>query len=51
MQGTSDTTFYVLSVYFGAVAVKRYRYAPVTGLLADITTFIASVVIVGLVFG
>ncbi|MCL6561151.1 MAG: spore maturation protein [Firmicutes bacterium] len=51
MQGTSDTTFYVLSVYFGAVAVKRYRYAPVTGLLADFTTFLASVIIVRLVFG
>jgi spore maturation protein B len=51
MQGTSDTTFYVLSVYFGAVGIKRYRYAPITGLLADITTFISSVIIVGLVFG
>lgn len=51
MQGTSDTTFYILSVYFGAVGVRRYRYAPVTGLLADVTTFLASVVIVGRAFG
>ncbi|MEW6182063.1 MAG: spore maturation protein [Bacillota bacterium] len=51
MQGTSDTTFYVLSVYFGAVEVKRYRYAPVTGLLADVTTFLASVILVRKFFG
>ena len=51
MQGSSDTTFYILSVYFGAVGVKRYRYALATGLLADITTFLASVIIVGLTFG
>ncbi|HIE12092.1 MAG TPA: spore maturation protein [Desulfotomaculum sp.] len=51
MQGTSDTTFYVLSVYFGAIGVTRYRYAPVSGLLADITTFLASVAIVQRVFG
>jgi spore maturation protein B len=51
MQGTSDTTFYILSVYFGAVGVRRYRYAPVTGLLADVTTFLASVIIVGRTFG
>ncbi|MDI6631684.1 MAG: nucleoside recognition domain-containing protein [Bacillota bacterium] len=51
MQGTSDTTFYILSVYFGAIGVKHYRYAPVTGLLADVTTFLASVIIVGRTFG
>ncbi|MEW6447540.1 MAG: nucleoside recognition domain-containing protein [Bacillota bacterium] len=51
MQGTSDTTFYVLSLYFGSIGVKHYRYAPVSGLLADVTTFFASVIIVPRVFG
>lgn len=51
MQGSSDTTFYVLSIYFGSVGVKRYRYAPVTGLVADLATFLASVWVVRRVFG
>jgi len=50
MQGSSDTTFYVLSLYFGSVGVKRYRYAPLTGLIADFTTFIASVFFVNFFF-
>lgn len=46
MQGSCDTTFYVLTLYFGSVGVKRYRYAAITGLVADLTTLIASVIIV-----
>ncbi len=45
MQGTTDTTFFVLTVYFGSVGIKNFRYALVTGLTADITGFIASLVI------
>ncbi|MBM7865427.1 spore maturation protein [Heliobacterium gestii] len=43
MQGTTDTTFFVLTIYFGAVGVRRYRYSLYTGLLADVTSFLASV--------
>jgi len=50
MQGTTDTTFFVLTVYFGAVGIKKYRYAIVTGLTADITGFLASVYICNLLF-
>jgi len=50
MQGTTDTTFFVLTVYFGAVGIKKYRYAIVTGLTADITRFIASIYICNLLF-
>ena len=50
MQGTTDTTFFVLTVYFGAVGIKKFRYAVVTGLTADITGFIASVYICILLF-
>ncbi|MGO0122234.1 spore maturation protein [Desulfothermobacter acidiphilus] len=51
MQGSSDTTFYVLSLYFGSVGIRRYRYAPVAGLIADATTFLASVFFVRWLFG
>lgn len=50
MQGTTDTTFFVLTIYFGAVGVKRYRYSIFTGLLADITSFFASVYFCRLLF-
>lgn len=34
MQGSSDTTFFVLSVYFGSVGIRKYRYALGVGLFA-----------------
>ncbi|MHB9094319.1 MAG: spore maturation protein [Eubacteriales bacterium] len=51
LQGSTDTTFFVLTLYFGSVGVTRYRYAVISGLSADITGFIASVFICHLVFG
>ncbi|GEA15795.1 spore maturation protein [Moorella sp. E308F] len=51
MQGSTDTTFYVLTVYFGSVGVRRYRYALALGLLADISSLIAAIVICRLMFG
>ncbi|MHB8172589.1 MAG: spore maturation protein [Thermincolia bacterium] len=51
MQGSSDTTFYVLTLYFGSVGIKKYRYSLYTGLLADVTSFLASVYIVIKIFG
>ncbi|MCW2278322.1 spore maturation protein [Heliophilum fasciatum] len=51
MQGTTDTTFFVLTIYFGAVGVQRYRYSLFTGLLADVTSFLASVYFCNLWFG
>jgi spore maturation protein SpmB len=42
LQGSTETTFYVLSVYCGAVAITKYRHALVAGLAADLTGFIAS---------
>ena len=50
MQGSSDTTFFVLTLYFGSVGIKKYRHALPMGLLADFTTFIASVCLVRLFF-
>ncbi|MTV47407.1 spore maturation protein [Heliobacillus mobilis] len=51
MQGTTDTTFFVLTIYFGAVGVRQYRYSLFTGLLADVTSFLASVYFCRLFFG
>lgn len=50
MQGSTDTTLYVLTVYFGAVGIKRIRYALKVGLIADLIGIIASVIIVTIVF-
>ena len=36
MVGSSETTFYILSVYFGSVGIKKFRYAILVGVLADI---------------
>jgi len=50
LQGSTDTTFFVLTVYFGSVGIKKYRYALKLGLLADIIGLIISVWIVTKVF-
>ncbi len=50
MQGSTDTTFYVLTVYFGSVGIIRYRYSLYVGLIADITGLLASVFIINYLF-
>jgi spore maturation protein SpmB len=45
LQGSTETTFYVLSVYCGSVGITRYRHALAAGLLADFTGLTASVII------
>ena len=42
-QGSTETTFYVLAVYFGAVGVKKTRYAAAGGLIADLFGFVAAI--------
>jgi len=49
--GSTETTFYVLAVYFGSVAVKKTRYALPAGLIADTVGVIASVIVCKMVFG
>jgi spore maturation protein SpmA len=48
IMGSSETTFYVLAVYFGSVAVRRTRHAVAAGLLADLVGVISAVVICNL---
>lgn len=51
VQGSSETTFYVLAVYFGSVGIKRVRHAVAGGLVADLGGFIAAVLAAYLFFG
>ncbi|MGD0342888.1 MAG: nucleoside recognition domain-containing protein [Bacteroidales bacterium] len=51
MQGTTDTTFYIIAVYFGSVGIKNTRYAVGCGLLADLAGFIAAILVAYLFFG
>jgi spore maturation protein SpmB len=48
LQGSTETTFYVLAVYFGAVQVRRIRHALIAGLSADVAGVIAAVFAVSL---
>ena len=45
MMGSTETTFYVLAVYFGSVAIKRTRQAIPAGLIADFTGVVAAIVV------
>jgi spore maturation protein B len=47
---STETTFYVLAVYFGAVGIKKVRYAIVSGLIADFVSLIAAVVVCRIAF-
>ena len=49
-QGSTDTTFYILAVYFGSVAIKKTRHAVACGLLADLAGVIAAIAIAYLFF-
>jgi spore maturation protein B len=49
--GSTETTFYVVAVYFGSVGVHRTRHAVPAGLVADLTGIVAAVIICRLVFG
>lgn len=50
MQGSTDTTLYILTIYFGAVGIKKMRYALKVGLTADLIGILASILIVTIVF-
>lgn len=50
-QGSTDTTFYILAVYFGSIGVSRTRHAVVCGLLADLAGVVAAIGVCYLFFG
>lgn len=45
IQGSTDTTFYILAVYFGSVGIKNTRYAVTCGLIADVVGIVAAILI------
>jgi spore maturation protein SpmB len=49
--GSTETTFYVLAVYFGSVAVRKTRYAVIAGLTADAVSVIVAIILCRAVFG
>lgn len=51
MQGSSDTTFYILAVYFGSVGIRKTRYALTCGLIADFAGVLAAIAVAYLFFG
>ncbi len=50
-QGATDTTFYILAVYFGSVSITKTRHAVVCGLLADLASIIAAIVVAYIFWG
>ena len=50
MVGSSETTFYILAVYFGAVGIKKLRYSLIVGLLADCIGIVAAITVCNLMF-
>lgn len=50
MNGSTETTFYVLAVYFGAVGIKKTRHALPAGLIADAVGLITAVVVTNMMF-
>lgn len=50
IQGSSDTTLYIITLYFGTIGIKKIKYALWAGLLADLVTVILSLIIVPLFF-
>lgn len=51
MMGSTETTFYVIAVYFGSIGIRKTRHAIPAGLLADLAGIIASVVVCRYLFG
>ena len=48
--GSSETTFYVLAVYFGSVKISKVRYAMLTGIIADIIGIVAAIAVARMFF-
>jgi spore maturation protein SpmB len=49
-QGSTETTFYILAVYFGSIGIKKTRHALACGLIADLAGFLAAIFVAYLFF-
>lgn len=50
LQGSTDTTIYIISLYFSSIGIKKIKYSLIVGLLADLSAVIISIVTVSLMF-
>lgn len=50
IQGSTDTTFYILTLYFGSIGIKKIRYSMIVGLISDLIGIVMSIAIVNLFF-
>ena len=50
MQGSTDTTLYVIGLYFGSIGIKKIRYSLFAGLCADLIGIITSIIVVKIIF-
>ena len=50
MQGSTDTTIYIISLYFSSIGIKKIRYSLIVGLLADLISVILSLLILSMYF-
>jgi spore maturation protein SpmB len=50
-QGATDTTFYILALYFGSVGVRKTRYSVAAGLIADLAGVVAAICVAYIFWG
>ena len=50
LQGSTDTTIYIISLYFSSIGIKKIKYSLIVGLLADLCAIILSVVVINIFF-
>lgn len=50
IQGSTDTTIYVLTLYFGSIGIKKIKYAMWVGLMSDLISIIVSIIIINIIF-
>lgn len=51
MQGCTDTTLYIISLYFGSIGIKKIKYSMFAALFADLVGIIASIIVVNIFWG
>ena len=50
IQGSTDTTIYVLTLYFGSIGIKKIKYAMWVGLISDLISIIVSIILINILF-
>lgn len=50
IQGSSDTTIYIISLYFSSIGIKKIKYSLIVGLLADLCGVILSIIVINILF-